>query len=357
MQSGNSLKALLLALVIAIGFMVCWEYYWRSRGFIPTYNDDKVLWSAKRKEVNTSSSQATVFIGGSRIKFDLDIPTWEKLTGEKAIQLAIVGTPARLTLRDLADDENFKGKLIIDVTEIQLFSFDTVRRDKSAREAIEYYYNETPAQKASASINYALESNLIFLEEGKFGLTALLNDLNIPNRPGVIGPPVFPKEFSATNFNRQTYMTPMFLADPGLQKRQIDAWTKMGISEMNKIPGIKGDTLEARLKEIKTSIDKIRSRGGLVTFVRLPSNNGYLTAENKAYPRRQYWDRLLEYTNTPGIHFSDYPELAHFTCPEWSHLAPKDGVIFTENLVKILREEKGWTFPNKTSPTACNTNR
>jgi len=357
MQPTPLLKASILALVSVIIFVACWEHYWRSRGFAATYNDDKVLWAAKRKEVYKPPDQATVFIGGSRIKFDLDVPTWEKLTGEEAIQLAIVGTPARLTLRDLANDEKFKGKLIIDVAESQFFSIDTVRRDKSAREAIEYYYKETPAQKASASIDYCLESHLVFLEEGKFGLNALLNDLQIPNRPGVAAPLVLPKEFGVTGFNRQTFMSPMFLSDPHLQKRQKDVMIRVMITVMNTPPFLKGDNLDALLKGIKTSIDKIRSRGGLVMFVRPPSSGDLLENEKRVFPRQQYWDRLLAYTNTPGIHFSDYPGIANFACPEWSHLAPKDGAIFTEQLVKILLDEKGWTFPNKTKLTTYDLNR
>lgn len=356
MQSNLFLKASILMLVIVISFVVCWEYYWRSRGFAATYNDDKVLWAQQRKKADKPANQATTFIGGSRIKFDLDIATWEKLTGEEANQLAIVGTPARLTLRDLGNDKNFRGRLIIDVAESQLFSIDTVRRDKSAREAIEYYYKETPAQKASAAIDYVLESRLVFLEEGKFGLTPLLNALHIPNRVGVAVPPPFPKELSVTNFKRQTSMTPMFINDPKLQKRQQEIWRKLSISVMNKPPFVKGDTLNAIIKEIKISIDKIRSRGGLVIFVRPPSSGDLLENEKKIFPRQQYWDRLLVQTNTPGIHYSDYLGTANFVCPEWSHLAPSDAVIYTTQLVKILQEEKGWIFSKLTKATAANFN-
>ena len=207
MESKSLFKAAILTFMLVIGFIVYVELYWRGRGFTPTYNDDKVLWSAKRKEIYKPADEATVFIGGSRIKFDLDVPTWEKLTGEKAIQLAIVGTPGRLVLRDLANDENFAGKVILDVTEAQFFSFpDSVQRDKWARESLEYYYDETPAQRASAYINYFLESKMVFLEESKFSLTALLNDLHLANRPGVnVAPAAFtPKELGVVNFNRQT---------------------------------------------------------------------------------------------------------------------------------------------------------
>ncbi|HTE11794.1 MAG TPA: hypothetical protein VK645_12495 [Chitinophagaceae bacterium] len=347
MQPTHFFKASILMLAIVIGFVACWEYYWRSRGFKPTYNDDKVLWAQQRKKLTSPTPRSTVIIGGSRIKFAFDIPTWEKLTGEEAIQLAIVGTPSRLTLRDLASDSTFEGKLIIDVAESQFFSIDTTRRDKSAREAIEYYYAETPAQKASASINYVLESKFVFLEEGKFGLTNLLNSMQMRNRADVVVRPPFPKEFSITNFNRQTAMTPMFLNDRRLQQKQRDYWEKFTV-------GVKGDTLLTILKGFKASIDKIRSRGGVVIFVRPPSSGDILEKEKSVFPRQQYWDRLLAYTNTPGIHYSDYAATANFVCPECSHLVPRDAVTYTTALIRILREEKGWVFPVNDSPAVAN---
>src|SRR5688572_26364273 len=134
MKTNELVRVSILTLVLVIIFVLSLESYWRQRGFVPSFNDDKVLWSTKRKEVYKPAEEATVFIGGSRIKFDLDVPTWEKLTGEKAVQLAIVGTPARLVLRDLANDANFKGKIIIDVAEPQFFSFpDSAQRDRFAR--------------------------------------------------------------------------------------------------------------------------------------------------------------------------------------------------------------------------------
>ena len=115
-------KTFLLTIVIVVAFMAAWELYIRGRGFSPTYNDDKILWANKRKEVYKSPNKATVFIGPSRIKFDLDIQLWKNLTGENAIQLAMVGTSPRPILRDLANDENFKGKLIVDMMETVVFS-------------------------------------------------------------------------------------------------------------------------------------------------------------------------------------------------------------------------------------------
>jgi hypothetical protein len=352
MQPKHFLNAAILALIVVLVFVVSWELYWRSRGFGISYNDDKILWASKRKEIYKPADQATVFIGPSRIKFDLDIPTWEMLTGEKAIQLAIVGSSCRLILLDLANDEKFKGKLIVDATEFTIFSGVT-SREKSVIESLDYYRKETPSQKASSVIDHSLESEMVFLEEGKFGLNSLLYGLHIPDRRGVIGPPAFPKEFSVSSIDRQSSFTPMFLADTGLINIQINNWVqrnkwiKSSLTDKT-VHGLKGDSLIAVFDQIKKAVDKIRSRGGQVLLVRPPSSGGYKEAERIVYPRAEYWDKLLAYTNTPGIYYADYPETANLVCPEWSHLSPRDAIIYTKSLVRILKDEKGWKF--KISP-------
>jgi hypothetical protein len=79
--------------------------------------------------------------------------------------------------------------------------------------------------------------------------------------------------------------------------------------------------------------------------------------ENRLYPRQKYWDYLLEYTNTPGIHYADYPGTANLICAEWSHLTLQNAAIYTSQLVKILQEEKGWKFSKRINSTAQLINR
>ena len=66
-----------------------------------------------------------------------------------------------------------------------------------------------------------------------------------------------------------------------------------------------------------------------------------MQGENIVFPREKYWDRLLAETQCPGIHFMDYPAIAHFDCPEFSHLQLKDAVTFTKEFVKILNTVDG----------------
>jgi hypothetical protein len=333
-------KAAILMLAIVVVFIACWELYWRHKGFPVSYNDDKFIWAAERKKIYQPADNTTVFIGDSRIKFDLDIATWEKLTGEHAVQLALVGTTPRPILHHLAADEKFRGKLIIGISDLVFFAVDSARTEKSARDGIRYYKNETPAQKAGVSINHLLESKFVFLEEGKFGLNALLADLQIPDRKSIPRRPPLPREYYISDDMRQSYLTPMFLADTSLQNRKRETWT-MGTVASKKIP-ITGSVLDAYLEEIKKSIDRLRSRGVAIVFVRLPSSGAMLEKEKKEYPRRQYWEKLLAVTQTTGYYYADYPGTAGLVCPEDSHLSPADAVIYTRELVEILKKEGNW---------------
>ena len=94
------------------------------------------------------------------------------------------------------------------------------------------------------------------------------------------------------------------------------------------------------------SIKFAREVGKLFSF-ECPARGPIWNLKSAAYPREEYWDPLLKYTNTPGIHYADYPAIANFVCPEWSHLQPKDVLTFTNELVRILRDQKGWEFANK----------
>lgn len=337
MKLNQLVKTALLSCVLTLVFIAGWELYWRSKGFKPTFNDDKALWANKRKEVYQSKEKATVFIGSSRIKFDLDIPEWRALTGEDAVQLALVGTSPIEVLKDLAADEQFKGKLVVDVTEGLFFSQNPAFH-KSAKEATAFYKKQTVSEKFSSQLNFLLESNLSFLEERRFSLNTLLNDLEVPNRPGVFSFPSFSKGFEWTTYDRQTYMSDMFLHNENDIKRQTDIWRTLIMGD--KTPIVEGEALVTIFKEIKSSVDKITQRGGKVIFVRTPSSGIMGEGEKKVFPREKYWQAMLDYSKAAGIHFSDNPQTAALICPEWSHLSPADAVVYTKQLVNELNQKE-----------------
>lgn len=348
MRSSHFKKAALLTLALVLIAVACWELNLRNDDIKPAYDDGEDLWSNKRGMVYQPKDKATVFIGSSRIKFDLDIDTWEKITGDHAIQLAIEGECPRPVLEDLGNDKNFKGKLIVDVTETLFFSSSpfTITRP---RKYVTYFKERTPAQLASFQVNRLLESGLVFLDKDNFSLNAMLGKLHIPNRKGVFTPPFdFPLELARISYSRQNIMMDRFLTDTVLLGQVTGLW--LFYDKINDEAPVSGDSLDHVLQRVKNAVDKIRQRGGQVLFVRTPSSGYYWPTEQKNFPRERYWDKLLSYTNTPGIHFIDHKETDHFILPEWSHMSQPQAIEFTKSFINIL-QEKGWQFPRKQNNT------
>lgn len=338
-------KAAILAVTLSVLAIAGWEIYLRSTGERISYDDGKELWSDKRARIYEPQDKATVFIGSSRNKYDIDIATWQSLTNDEVIQLSFEGTSPLPLLNDLAADEKFKGKVILDVTEALFFSLSPFAGER-ANESIAYYKKRTPAERASFAINKQLESRLVFLDKFGLSMNALLDEIPLHNRPGVFSMPTpFPKDFQRVNFGRQDIMTRRFENDTAMQTRVKNIWKFFG--EADRGPAPSEQAIDSLLNSVKMSIDKIKARGGKVLFLRTPASGPMRQIEEKIFPRARYWERLLNITDCQGIHFADYPGLSNFVCPEWSHLKEEDAIVFTTRFIDILQKEKGWVFPYK----------
>jgi hypothetical protein len=324
-------------LIVVILTITTWEIYLRSQNLKPSYDDNDALWANQRARVYEPAPETVVFIGSSRIKYDLDIPTWEKLTGKKAVMLAMTGSNPRPVLTDLANDENFKGDLIIDVTEGLFFS-DAPFYAKKPTTNITHFKERTPAQRASFEINHLLESQLVFLDKEYLTINAGLKELQLPNRPGVFVMPPFPIGFDRTQFNEQAVMSDEFVSTKSQQQQMIDIWRMLMSGP--KPPPMPEEAFMAVMHAVKSDIDKIKARGGNVMFVRTPSTGGMGQGEKMAFPRDQYWDRILKETDCIGFHYADNPVMNRLVCIEDSHLKPTDAVIFTTEFVKMLQTAK-----------------
>ena len=99
--------------------------------------------------------------------------------------------------------------------------------------------------------------------------------------------------------------------------------------------------IDTRFRDVNTAVAKLQSRGGKIVFVSFPHSGELKALEDRDTPRAQTWEPLLQSTHVPGIYYEDYPELASFNCPEWSHLSAGDSVEFTKRLVPHLRTALG----------------
>ncbi len=331
----------MIALVVVA--ILAWEFTLRQKGVDHSFDDGGPLWSHHRASVYGPIDQKTIFIGSSRIKFDLDIETWESITGDVPIQLSCVGSSPLPVLYDLADDPDFTGKVIVDVTEDIFFS-TYPWSSASPRKYLDYYKEQTPSQHVSFVLNKPLESTFVFLDKGYLSLNAMLDHLEIKSRPGVFMEPIFPRDFERNKFERQCYMQSSFVSDTQKQKVMQDIWKFFASFETDS--AMHGAALDSLLDTVKIAADKIKAKGGHVLFVRTPSSGDYWKADQVKYPREKYWDRLLTHTACPGIHFKDDPATDHYICPEDSHLTPEDAIDYTHHFIRILKDAYGWKFRN-----------
>lgn len=314
-----------------------WEWYCRANGRELSYPSTKSFWNQERNKLQ-DHPDATVIIGSSRVLFGIDLEVWKEEMGTRPIQLAMEGTSPVPVLKHLAQDENFRGSLLVGVTPDLFFTPENTRATSRADKQVAFHADETPAQKLSHQINMVLESKLVFLDEEQLGLENLLVHVPLPNREGVMQFPVFAYHFTKLSEHRQRSMTQAFLDSKALQKQQTGVWATF--SRMDTLPPIVGPQLMLLLDTIKVAVDRIVKRGGKVMFVRMPSSGGCLARETAKFPRQAYWDKLLAHTGAKGYYFQDYPTLSGFDCPEESHLTPKDTKIFTRNLLQIIKTDK-----------------
>ncbi len=325
-------KALLLASAFMLIGVIAWEYNARvTWGYdAAAYIDSKGSWTIQRRLIDQSDENTVAVVGSSRILFDLDLDNYEKLTGTRPIQLALVGTSPKPLLKDLAADEDFKGLLIVGITPGNFFSDRGGLFGKNP----EYYAKESPTQWLSQQISMLIEPHLSFYDNSNWPLFTLIGRMDFENNVAKYDPVSMVWTLSEMDKDRNTKMFWKVEDVPDYQKHAQATW--QNFFDLSDKYGAPPFDLDAFLEGISKDINTIRSRGGDVVFVRTPSSDVYRDRENKNQPREQYWDRLLSETQSVGVHFEDHPQLQGFRTPEWSHLHSDDAPIYTSALVPIL---------------------
>jgi len=334
-------KSITIAAALIVGVATAgWELYCRAHGYAPTLDDTSDFWASQREKVKPDS---IVIIGDSRPWFDLDLDELERGMGQRPIQLAIAGSCAYPVLADIAADEKFHGTLICSIVPGMFFAPGGPLVE-NAEKALRRYHHWTPAQRMSHYISIPLEETFAFLNQEDLTLAKLLEKLPLADRPGALVPPRLPPYFNLMDLDRRARMTAQAERPGELQDRIRTGWLplftppppptfvpKEAFAQQMKL------AMETRMKDAVAAVEKIRARGGKVVFVRFPFGGELKKLEDRQTPRTQIWDTLVKLSGAPGIYFEDFPELATFNCPEWSHLSATDSVEFTKRLLPHLQ--------------------
>jgi hypothetical protein len=331
-----------IVVLIVCAAAAAWEMYARSIGYGPTLNDNEDFWTMARRRVTPES---VVIIGDSRAWFDLDLDELQSGLGKRPVQLGIRGTCAYPVLANLAADESFHGTIICSVTPRLFIAPPGSPPMDHAEKAVRRTHTQTPAQRASQYLAMPLEEHVAFLKQEDLVLGELLQRLPIPNRPGALVPPRFPPYFATLDRERRARMVEQ-CNDPNgeLAQRVQQIWIPLFTPQppptyipRDEFGKLMGQAVEQRFRDVASAVTRLRARGGKIVFVRFPHSGRLKELEDRETPRAGIWERVLKDTGAPGIYYEDYPELATFVCPEWSHLSAGDSVEFSKRLVPHLR--------------------
>jgi hypothetical protein len=333
------------AALLTLAAAGAWEIRVRTWGYAPTLNDTSDLWADSRERVQPDS---LVIIGDSRALFDTDLDTLEQGLGRRPVQLALVGSCAYPVLENLANDESFHGTVISSLVPLMWLAPPPSPPYQNSLKALKRYQSRTVAQRASHHLGMFLEEHVAFLKQEDLTLEQLLKRVKIADRPGFHGPPEFPPYFQTTERDRRTRMAEAAARPGPLQEKVKHVWLPLftpppppSYVPPEAFGKAMGEAIEQRFADTAAAVKKIQARGGKVVFVRFPMSGGLRPHEDKLTPRQGPWDRIIRESGAGGIYFTDYPELAGFECPEWSHLSGPDSVEFTKRLMPHLKAALG----------------
>jgi len=324
------------AAALFVALMAGWEWYWRDFGVTPSYRNSNGQWASERRRIDEGEGGKTVLIGSSRMLFDVQLPVWERVTGERPIQLAMEGTSAMLPMEDLAADPNFTGRLLIDITPLGFFATEPTRAD-----IVPYFHKQSPSQRVGNWLSMTFLEPYLAFYDPDFALATVFRRQGWPIRPGVPDR-ALPRKLVNHDIDRNSRMWSKAETDPEYHALVRQRWSQTfgdPLPPEMDTPEKAAKVIDEKITRAHKAIDTLRKRGVKMVLLRPPSSGPYLERENRLLPREKTWDLLVARTGLPSIYFEDYPELMGYELPEWSHLSASEADRFTAALVPIAERK------------------
>jgi hypothetical protein len=317
--------------LLALALVAASEWRWRKSGFGPQVIDSKSLWALERTRVDSTRLEPLVILGASRILCGVDLPTLrQRLPRHQPVMLAINAHYPIAALRDLANDRDFRGTVLLDV--------DTRGLTRPAWEMQQPWVDF-----AAMEFSPSLALNRILLNHWQERMVVAQHDLSLPNslkRWMSDGTEPF-RPYSIFHTDRSCDID-YSGTDPALAREQFDAHVAANRALMD--PGIAPAHFLEDLSEVDAWIEAIQSRGGRVIVYQTPTSGPRLALEEEIFPRSRFWDPWAARSRAHVLHFSDEPSLGSFKLPDDSHLDFRDKPAYTEALIDAL-VRRGWIEP------------
>jgi len=303
------------------------EILWRLDRHVPSVTDDPELWSCHRLRVDAPGREKLVILGASRVQLGVSLKVMkDRLPDYEVIQLAVDGRHPLAVLRDLADDDRFRGVVLCAITAM---GFEK-KHWNDQQEFVDYFHRRsTLNNRINRKIKTAVQERFVVVDP-YLHIRRLINNLDVLGK-------LPDHRYLVTFRDRSREADYMRLNLPRLRNYRTGRIREIYAENPPPPPS----AWERDAAETAPWVRKITLRGGRVIFLRLPTSGEHWAIDETFYPRNVYWDRIAALTGADTIHFMDEPLLNAFECPEGSHLDFRDARRFTGGLVNVL-ENKGW---------------
>ena len=322
------LTSLIAAIVISMIALAIYEWTLRVSGAEPNFRDNQARWSSVREAAgNDEKLDSIALLGASRIRAAISLSELEaRLPNQSVYPLGYIGRAPCAALRDLADNTNFRGTVIISMNANWV---DCQPGPFQMHSVVSRFHQEWNwARKTDGVLSHFVTRNFVFSDPHYSIRNMIVNQIEYGK--------LMPKtDYEITRANRQLEFDFSLFSDDQLvemQSRSRRAFiSRLGDGE-SKSPKRWRDGITIQ----NQAVERIISRGGQVLILRLPTSGPLLRAEQEHFPREAYWDDLAaHFPSATVMHFSDYDALSAFETPDGNHLDHRDAEEFTAALIDV----------------------
>ena len=298
------------------------ERYWRRHGFTPGVIDSMQLWSLQRDQARHAAPRPLVFLGASRTLFGIDLPTARAmLPGWQPLMLALNGRYPLAALRDLAEDDAFRGTVVFDID-----SRGLARSNHAAQMPhVRHYHDQwSPSWRWHRQFLNHWQGRLALGNPDLAIVRVLQRRAAGQPRPELPTHTTAPDRDSRLDFSR-------------VDAAVLAAGFERGLRDALQVdPPPPVAQWQADLAELPGLIARIRQRGGDVIFYTPPVSGAQDTLAEAAFPRAAYWNPLVERLGVHALVGNDVPALRAIPLPDTSHMDASHKPAYTRALLQTL---------------------
>lgn len=311
------LEVSVATLVVLVGL----ELFWRSRGHVPSVAASVGLWSYQRDRVQGAGLDTIVLVGSSRIQTGFVPEVFhEEHPEHQTVQLALPGTGAFATLRDLSREQSFRG--------VVLCSMDARTLRPSKLEGQEgfvrsYHLLWGPGEKVNVTLSTLLQENLVILRpplRGEQLVVALMHG-HLPRN-----------DYVRMSRHRRWVLDYDQMAVDDL----TDARVRRFIDAVEQSPPATEQEWRGIVDRMAGFVGRIQDRGGRVVLLKFPLRGRILALHDEHFPDDKYWDVLASSIEADVIDVADMPGVEQLQLPDESHLDSASAERFTRWLASEL---------------------